>query len=132
MKWIAEHFDILKVSLFSACHSAYGQWDSESKDAVTSSDSTSEDEGDFQDEPGVSHLQLDRPTSSGQASSSLMSTGASDGFQNGSGQQWTRLSGPQRCVVHTITVVPRGNRNSEAPRINDSSSPLSVFLLYFA
>jgi hypothetical protein len=25
MKWIVEHFDILKVSLFSACHSAYGQ-----------------------------------------------------------------------------------------------------------
>ena len=25
-----------------------------------------------------------------------------------------------------------GNRNTEAPHINDSSSPLSVFLLYFA
>jgi len=26
----------------------------------------------------------------------------------------------------------RGKRNSEAPHINDSSSPLNVFLLYFA
>jgi len=31
-------------------------WDSESEDAATSSDSTSEDKRDFQDEPGVSHL----------------------------------------------------------------------------
>jgi len=94
-------------------------WDSGSEDAVTSSDSTSEDEGDFQDEPGVSHLQPDHPTSSGQASSSSMSTSASDGFQSGSGQQWTRPSGPQRCVVHTFTGGPRGKRNSEAPHIND-------------
>jgi hypothetical protein len=50
-----------------------------------SSDSTSEDKGGFQDQPGVSHLQPDRPTSSGQASSSSISTGASDGFQSGSG-----------------------------------------------
>jgi hypothetical protein len=107
-------------------------WDSESEDAATFSDSTSEDEGDFQDKPGVSHLQPDRLTSSGQASSSSMSTSASDGFQSGSGQQWTRPSGPHRCVAHTFTGGPRGKRNSEAPHINNSSSPLSVFLLYFA
>ena len=107
-------------------------WDSEREGAATSSDSTSEDKEDFQDEPGVSHLQPDRPTSSGQASSSSMSTSASDRFQSGSGQQWTRPSGPQRCVVHTFTGGPRGKRNSEALHINDSSSPLSVFLLYFA
>jgi hypothetical protein len=29
-------------------------WDSKSKDAATSNDSMSEDEGDFQDKPGVS------------------------------------------------------------------------------
>jgi len=107
-------------------------WDSESEDVATSSDSTSEDEGDFQDEPGVSHLQPDRPTSSGQASSSSMSTSASDGFQSESGQQWTRPSGPQRCVVHTFTGGPREKGNSEALHINNNSSPLSVFLLYFA
>jgi len=101
-------------------------WDSESEDAATSSDSTSEDEGDFQDKPGVSHLQPDCPTSSGQASSSSMSTSVSDGFQSGSGQQWTQPCGPQRCVVHTFTGGPRGKRNSEAPHINDSSSPLRV------
>jgi hypothetical protein len=107
-------------------------WDSGSEDAATSSDSMSEDEGDFHDEPGVSHLQPNHLTSGGQASSSLMSTGASDGFQSGSGQQWTWPSGPQRCVVHTFIGCPRGKRNSEAPHINDSSSPLSIFLLYFA
>ena len=107
-------------------------WDSESEETSASSDSTSDDEGGFRDEPGVSHLQLDRPTSSGQASSSSFVTSVSDGFQSGSGQQWTRPSGPQRGVVHTFTRGPRGKRNSEAPHLNDSSSPLSVFLLYFA
>jgi len=34
--------------------------------------------------------------------------------------------------VHTFTGGPRRKRNSEAPHLNDSSSPLSVFLLYFA
>jgi hypothetical protein len=61
-----------------------------------------------------------------------MSTSASDSFNSGSGQQWTRTSGPQRCVVHTFTGGPKGERNSEATHINDSSSPLTVFLLYFA
>jgi hypothetical protein len=45
-------------------------WNSESEDTEVSSDSTYEDESYFQEEPGVSHLQQDRPTSSGQASSS--------------------------------------------------------------
>jgi hypothetical protein len=62
-------------------------WDSKSEKTVASNDSTSEEEGGFQDEPGVSHLQPDHLTSSGQASSSSMSTSASDGFQSGSGQQ---------------------------------------------
>ena len=107
-------------------------WNSESEDTEASSESTSEDEGDFQDEPGVSHLQPDRPTSSGQAPSSSTSKRTSDGFQSGSGQQWTRPSGPRTGVVQTFTGGPRGKRNTEAPHINDSSSPLSVFLLYFA
>ena len=107
-------------------------WDSQNYDAGAPGDNSSEDEGGSEDEPGVSHLQPDRPTSSGQASSSSFVTSASDGFQSGSGQQWTRPSGPQRGVVHTFTGGPRRKRNSEAPHINDSSSPLSVFLLYFA
>jgi len=40
--------------------------------------------------------------------------------------------GPLRGVVRTFTGEPRGKRKSEAPHINDSSSPLNVFLLYFA
>jgi hypothetical protein len=47
-----------------------------------------EDDGGFQDEPGVTHLQPDHPTSRGQASRSLISSIASDEeevFQNGSG-----------------------------------------------
>ena len=85
-------------------------WDSESEEDTAASDSTSEDEGGFQDEPGVSHLQPDRPTSSGQASGSSFATSASDSFQGGSGQQWTRPSGPQRGVVHTFTGGPRGKK----------------------
>ena len=107
-------------------------WGSGIEDTAASSDTTSEDEGGYEDQPGVSHLQPELRTSSGQASSSLISTSASDGFQSGSGQQWTRPSGPQRGVVHTFTGGPRGKRNSEAPHINDSSSPPSGFLLYFA
>jgi len=61
-------------------------WDSEIEE-TEASDSTSEDEGGFQDGPWVSHLQPDCPTSSGQASSSSFMTSASDGFQSGSGQQ---------------------------------------------
>jgi hypothetical protein len=94
-------------------------WDSRSEEETTaSSDITSEDEGGFEDEPGVSHLQLDCPTSNGQASSSSISTSASDGIQNVLGQQWTWLSGPQRGVVHTFTGCPRGKRNSEASDVN--------------
>ena len=107
-------------------------WDGESEEAAASSDRSSDDKGGFEGEPGVSHLQLDHPTSSGQASSSLISTSASDGFQSGSGQQWTRPSAPQRGVAHTFTGSPRGKRNSGVPHLDNSSSPPSVFLLYFA
>jgi len=107
-------------------------WDSESDETSALSDSTSENKGGFRDEPGVSHLKPDSPTSSGQASSSSFVTSDSDGFQSGSGQQGTWPSGPQRGVVNTFTGGPRGKRNSEAPHLNNSSSPLSAFLLYFA
>ena len=52
--------------------------DSESYEAGTPSDSSSEDEGGFEDVPGVSHLQPDRPTSRGHASSSSFSSNAVD------------------------------------------------------
>jgi len=53
-------------------------WDSKSDEALAPSNSSSEDKGGFLDKPGVSHQQLDRPTSSDQASSSLISSTASD------------------------------------------------------
>ena len=64
-------------------------WDSESEKAGVPSDSFSENEGGFEDEPGVSHLQLDLPTSRGQVSSSLLSSASDEEevFQNGPGQQ---------------------------------------------
>jgi hypothetical protein len=57
-----------------------------------------EEDGGFQDEPGVSYLQPDRPTSSGQVSSSSISSSASDEevFKNGSGVMWC---GVKRKVV---------------------------------
>jgi hypothetical protein len=36
----------------------------------------------------------------------------------------------ERCSTH-LYRGPKGKRNTEALHINDSSSPLSVFLLYF-
>jgi hypothetical protein len=53
-------------------------WDNKSDKAWSPSDSSSEDKGGFLDKPGVSHLQPDHPTSSGQASSSLFSSTAYD------------------------------------------------------
>jgi hypothetical protein len=44
---------------------------------------------------------------------------------------WSLPSRPGSCVVHNFTGGPRGKKDSEG-HINDSSSPLSVFLLYFA
>ena len=85
-------------------------WNIESEDTEASSESTSEDEGDFQYKPGVSHLQPDRPTSSGQAPNSSTSKCTSDGFQSGSGQEWARPFGPRRGVVHTFTGGSRGKR----------------------
>jgi len=43
-----------------------------------------------------------------------------------------RPSAPQRGVAHTFTGGSRGKENSEAPHLDDSSSPLSVYLMYFA
>ena len=39
---------------------------------------------------------------------------------------------PSECCSAHLYRGPRGKRNSEAPHLNDTSSPLRVFLLYFA
>jgi hypothetical protein len=62
----------------------------------------------------------------------LIETSASDRIQTGSDQQWTPPSGPPTDVVHIFTGGPRGIRNSEAPVIDASSSPLRVLQLFFA
>ena len=64
-------------------------WDSESDEEGALSDSNSEDEGHF--EPGVSHLQTNCPTSSGQVSSTSFSSSAPD---DGSFSEWLMSTGP--------------------------------------
>jgi len=80
-------------------------WGSESYEAVVPSDNSSEDEGDFEDEPGVSHMQPVRPTSRGHASSSSFSSNASDEeeiFQSGPGHQvQTQLRIGHGCLALT-------------------------------
>jgi len=89
-------------------------WDSASdQDTATSRETTSEDEGGLLDVSGVTHLQPDRPTSSGQASSISIGTSASECIQTGPDQQWTLPSGPQTDVVHIFTGGERGIKNSE-------------------
>jgi hypothetical protein len=39
---------------------------------------------------------------------------------------------PQSRVAYTYTGGPRGKKDNEASNVNDGSSPLRVFLLYFA
>jgi len=46
--------------------------------------------------------------------------------------QWTRPSCPQSIVAHTYKGGSRGKKDNEASHKNDGSSPLNVFLLYFA
>ena len=101
-------------------------WYNESYEVGAPSDSSSEVEGGFKEEPGVSHLQPDRPASRCHASSSSLSSNACDEeeiFQSGLGQQvqtpptsqWTRPSVPHRSVVHAFREGPRG-RGRGAPR----------------
>jgi hypothetical protein len=103
-------------------------WDSENYEAGAPNDSSSEDEGSFEEEPGVSHLKPDRPASRGNASSSSFSSNVGDEeemFQSGPGQQvqipstlqWTRPCGPQRSEVHVFRGGPRGQKDNEARNI---------------
>jgi hypothetical protein len=45
--------------------------------------------------------------------------------------RWTLTSRPGKSRVHNYTGGPRGKKSNEALLINDSSSPLSIFLLFF-
>lgn len=47
------------------------------------------------------------------------------------GLQWTLPSCIQNSVIQTFTGGHRGMNDGEAPRINDGSTPFSVFMLYF-
>lgn len=46
--------------------------------------------------------------------------------------QWTQPSCLQNSVIQTFPGGHRVKDDSEAPRINDGSTPFSVFMLYFA
>jgi len=93
--------------------------------------------------PGVSHTQPYHQAASSPESSSSISSNASDedeAVESVPGEQtqqavtlqWTSPSCHQSSVAHTNTGGPRGKKDNEASHINDGSSPLSVFLLYFA
>ena len=46
--------------------------------------------------------------------------------------QWALPSHLQQSVVHTFTGGPMGKNASGTPHTNDGSTPLSIFMLYFA
>ena len=100
-------------------------------------------EGGYESVPALSQPQPYRQTASCDQSSSSISSSASDKEDAGESRpgeqtqqpvtlQWTHPSCPQSSVAHTYTGGPRGKKDNEASHINDGSSPLSVFLLYFA
>src|SRR5215510_12939908 len=116
--------------------------DTDSGDVTISSDASS-DEGGPVAVPGVSHTQPYSQTARSPHSSSSSSSSSSDedeAVESGPGKQnpkavtlqWTRPSCPQSSVAHTYTGGPRGKKGNETSHINDGSSPISVFLLYFA
>jgi hypothetical protein len=95
-------------------------WDSGSYEAGTPSYNSSEGEGGFEDEPGVSHLQLDQPTTRGHVSSNSFSSNASDEeeifqswpfqqVQTPSTSQWT-WPWPSSSVVHALEGAPGAKR----------------------
>jgi len=116
--------------------------DTDSGDETVSSGASSV-QGVSEGVPRVSHTQPYRQTASSPKSSSSTSSSASDedeAVESEPGEQtqqavtlqWTRPSCPQSSVAHTYTGAPRRKKDNEASYINDGSSPLSVFLLYFA
>jgi len=116
--------------------------DTDNDKARVSSDVSSV-EGGSKSEPGLSQPQPYRQTASCHKSSSSISSSTSDeedAGESGPGEQtqqpltlrWTHPSCLQSSVAHTYTGGPRGKKDNEVPHINDGSSPLSAFLLYFA
>ena len=116
--------------------------DSDSDEAGVSSDVSSV-EGGPESVAGLSQPQPYCQTASSLKSSSSISSNTSDEDDAGESRpgeqiqqavtlQWTPPSCPQSSVAHTYTGGPRGKKDDEASHINDGSSPLSVFLLYFA
>jgi len=100
-------------------------------------------EGGSESVPGLSQPQPYRQTASCHKSSSSILSGASDeedAGESGPGEQthqpvslqWTHPSCPQSSVAHTYTGGPKGKKDNEVSHINDGSSPLSIFLLFFA
>jgi len=100
-------------------------------------------EGGSESVPGLSESQPYHQRASCHESSNSHLSNASDeehAGENGPGEQtqqpvilqWTCPSCPQSSVAHTYTGGPRGTKDNEASHINVGSSPLSVFLLYFA
>ena len=117
-------------------------FDTDSGEARLSSEVCSV-QGRFECVSGLSQPQPYRQTASSHESSSSISSSASDkedAGENGPDEQtqqpitlqWTCPSCPQSSVAHTYTRGPRGKKDNEASHINDGSSPLGVFLLYFA
>ena len=117
-------------------------FDTESDEARKSSNVIS-GKGSSESVPGVSQPQLYCQTASCHKSSSSISSSASDkdnAGKSGPGEQTeqpvilqlTRPSCPQSGVAHTCTGRPRRKKHNEASHVNDRSSPLRVFLLYFA
>ena len=110
---------------------------------VSVSSNISSVEGGSDSVPGLSQPQPCHQTASSHESSSSIPSSASDeedAIESGPGEQiqqavtlqWTRPSCPQSSVAHTFTGAPRGKKDNEASHTNDGSSPLSIFLLYFA
>jgi hypothetical protein len=113
--------------------------DKASNESGAPSNSSSEDEGGFKEEPGVSHLQTEQPTSRRHASTSSLSSNASDDgeiFQSGSGQQvqtqstlqWTRSPGPQISVVGPREEGHQGNEATHITWWNQSTQRFPVEL----
>ena len=96
-------------------------------------------EGYSESVPGLSQPQPYHQTASSHESRTSVSSSASDEHagESGPGEQiqqptMTCFSCPQSTVAHTYTGGPRGKKDNETSHINDSSSPLSILLLYLA
>ena len=110
-------------------------------DTDSESSKVSSVEGGTESVPGLSPQPYHQTASSHKSSRSILSSASDekDVSEGGPGEQiqqvvilqWTSPSCPHSSVVHTYTEGPRGKDN-EASHINDGSSPLSIFLLYYA